>query len=740
MRTITSPYFPTLRYRLLLLLFFLHNNSVAAEVVDLNVKQLRNLSLSELLDVPITTASRQSERATDTPASVMVITKEQIEQRRYINLSDLLQDLPGVDLQRNTKSAIYNNITLHGQLSNNKFLILQDGVRIDSPTREKIPVGDNFPLYHAKQVEILYGPASTLYGADAFSGVINIITEDAENVDGVRLSSSFGSNNSSYHSIHAGKKLSDNLEFVMGSHQQRSDTADLSKYYPTEFTKVNAVTSSGKVLVAAKDRENYVGNINSSTEFVKLKIAQDWTLGFNRSFFRSLTSTGDKPASTFYTQEGQWNAEINTLYATYQHQVNEDLSIKTHINYDTYEVAPESQYRNVFTDFGAGYNYSKGSKRALEQQVNYKLNANNSLIGGFSYEEYTSFVTPNLAQPFNRDKPINAQNQYFMNTTLPVPLTELSYRNSAFYLQWQAAWSPQFSTIVGLRYDRNSDYENTVNPRLGLVYRPLQDTVIKLLYGEAFRAPSPDDILGSYGTFTGKKNAQGEYISSQFRAPNPSLKPEKSKNLEFSVSQQWTKDFNSLLNLYYIQNRDLISSRTEAVPRQFIEGAQILKTTIRDNLGRGSQYGADLGLNYQRAWGEWKWSTWGSYSFIQGTVQDSGKTLDIPYVARNKLKLGTTFTYRDKYFITPQLYVIDRTNTELPDPQNPSKRQQSPAYALVNLHLGANNVLFKNMSLNFDILNLLDRRYYNAGGSATTTFAAMPQQPRSLMFSLRYQF
>jgi outer membrane receptor protein involved in Fe transport len=58
----------------------------------------------------------------------------------------------------------------------------------------------------------------------------------------------------------------------------------------------------------------------------------------------------------------------------------------------------------------------------------------------------------------------------------------------------------------------------------------------------------------------------------------------------------------------------------------------------------------------------------------------------------------------------------------------------------MNLHLGANDVLFKNLSLNFDILNLLDRRYYNAGGAGSTTFTAMPQQPRSLMFYLRYQF
>lgn len=740
MRTTIHHYSPTLCRKLLpiLVLCSLYNR-VAAESTDLNVKQLRNLSLSELLDVPITTASRRAEKTTDTPASVTVITKEQIEQRRYINLSDLLQDLPGVDLQRNTKSSTYNNITLHGQVSNNKFLILQDGVRIDSPTRESIPVGDNFPLYHVKQVEILYGPASTIYGADAFSGVINMITEDAEQVDGVRLSTSFGSNNSRYNSIHAGKKLDDNFEFVMGAHQQSSNTADLSKEFPNEYAKVDAVTFAGKTVVAAKDRENYVGNISSYSEFAKFKVAQNWTLGFNRSFFRSLTSTGDKPSAAIYTPDGQWNTEINTLYASYQNQITDNLSIKTQFNHDTYEVAPESQYRNIYVDFSNGYQYSKGSRRGLEQQIDYKLNPSNSLVGGFSYDEYYAFITPDIATPFNRDKPYNSQNQYFMNTNLPVSFTDMRYRNSAFYLQWQSAWSPQFSTTVGLRYDHSSNYENTRNPRLGFVYRPLQDTVVKLLYGEAFRAPTADDLLGSYGSFSGKQNAQGEYISSQFRAPNPSLNPEKSKSLEFSVNKQWTRNFNSLMNVYYIQNTDLIASRTQAVPTQFIDGAQILKTTIRDNLGKGHQYGTDVSVNYQREWGAWKASIWGNYSYIQGVIENGGNILDIPYVARHKIKLGTTFTYRNKYFITPQFYFIDRTNTELLDAQNVLQRIQSPAYALINLHLGANNV-YKNVSLNFDILNVLDRHYYNAGGSASTTFASMPQQPRSLMFSLRYQF
>lgn len=142
-----------------------------------DVLPLLPLSLDELIATPVTTASRRAEARTQTPAHIIVITREQMRDRRYKNLADLLEDLPGVDFQRGTRSTQFNHFVFQGNAGNNKLLILLDGVRIDHPAGGKIPVADNFSLHFARQVEILYGPAAALYGADAVAGVINIITD-----------------------------------------------------------------------------------------------------------------------------------------------------------------------------------------------------------------------------------------------------------------------------------------------------------------------------------------------------------------------------------------------------------------------------------------------------------------------------------------------------------------------------------------------------------------------------------
>lgn len=162
---------------LLFFAFFLSPVWVTA-AEDYDVSQLLGLSLEELMNISIVTASKREESIQSTPSTVTVVTQQQITDRHYINLIDLLQDLPGFDIQKATDETRYHNITFRGHLGNNKFLILQNGIRIDSPTGEIIPVADNFPLYNAKQIEILYGPAAALYGADAFGGVINIITKE----------------------------------------------------------------------------------------------------------------------------------------------------------------------------------------------------------------------------------------------------------------------------------------------------------------------------------------------------------------------------------------------------------------------------------------------------------------------------------------------------------------------------------------------------------------------------------
>jgi outer membrane receptor protein involved in Fe transport len=719
-------------------------DSSIARAEELSLDALKNLSLEQLADVKIVTASRAEESIGDTPSTVIVISKQQIQQRRYTNLIDLMQDLPGVEIQRGTRSSQYNNISFHGHISNSKFLILQDGVRIDSPTGERIPVSDNYPLYHARQVEVVYGPAAALYGADAFAGVINIITENADEVNGAHLYAAAGSDGYTYESLHVGQRLSENLAFTAGGHLHNADTPDLSEAHPDQFKPVDAKNFSGEVIVPAAERENYAAPVYSNSAFAKIEIGKDIVLGANHSYLRHPTSTGDRPDTTLYLPEIEWHTEINTYYGKYQFELSEALSGEVLLDYSTYEVDPKTNYMNVFTNFQPGYHYSSGNKRGAEAQLSYQLNPDHRLIGGASYSSYYSLpVTPDLSHPYNRDLPLYGQEDaFYANTDLPIQFLDLDYSNTAAYLQWQAAWNEQWSSTIGARYDDNSAYGSSLNPRAGIVYKPASGSVAKLLYGEAFRAPSTEEALGVFGTFTGAQNASGEYLGVGFRAPNYDLEPEKSRNLSLNLSQNFTPDLNASVSLYYTEVDNLIVTRDEDVSTQYIPGAVLSRTTIKANAGNESHYGLDLIVNYRyRFGGGVVADAWGSYSFTDGEIQENpaNPSLDLPGITPHKLKLGTTLSYGN-YFATGKLYLYDRTNTGRADKANPGERLQAPAYSVFDLSLGADTVAVKNLSLGLDIQNVFDRRYAVAHGAGSTTFVTMPQWPRTWMAWMRYSF
>ncbi|MEP7170990.1 MAG: TonB-dependent receptor plug domain-containing protein, partial [Bacteroidota bacterium] len=139
-----------------------------------SVKNTEELSLKELLNVKVTTASKTSEELEKAPATAIVITQEQIKTRGYQSLLDVMYDLPDIKVDDKVYSGVRNNFVLRGTPGQDKFIILLDGNRISSPIDEALPIMENYPVNLAEQIEVVYGPASALYGANAVSGVINI--------------------------------------------------------------------------------------------------------------------------------------------------------------------------------------------------------------------------------------------------------------------------------------------------------------------------------------------------------------------------------------------------------------------------------------------------------------------------------------------------------------------------------------------------------------------------------------
>lgn len=538
-------------------------------------QELRYLK-AEMESLEVITASKVAQKISDAPGTVIVITKKQIKERGYVNLQDLLEDLPSVDVHKWIEEY-YNMITFRGNVEQEKFIIMRDSQRVSSPTGERIPINENFPLFNVKQVEIVFGPASALYGADAFTGIINIITENAEEVDGVVISSSAGSFDHYNNYLKFGKRLTKNIDLVFGGHYHSADNADLSKYY-SEFKGTDLIVS-GSTYLSAANREAFTVPTKSYSAYVKLDVYDHFTLGFNQSYLNHPSGIGASRSMALLGKDQKWETLIRNYYGEYNFDEGEKISGKSTISYLTYEVLPESKYRNVFTNFGDGYKYARSNKFMLEQQLNYQFSERHNLTGGVSWENFYSLPkTADLSKPFDPNLPASSQGYFYQgtNNTLPLKIFELNYDNIAGYIQAQSQWTDAISSTVGVRFDHNSRYGNTVNPRGGVIIKPSEKTTLEAFYGEAYLAPSPYLAYSHYGTFSGTKNAKGEYVSSFFHLPNPDLEPQKTRSPEVNLTHMFTPDFTVILTGYYSWIDNMINDTFYGTSSNFISGGEIL--------------------------------------------------------------------------------------------------------------------------------------------------------------------
>lgn len=709
-----------------------------ALATDADLSRLLNLSLEELLNTPLVTASRREESRAETPAHIVVVTREQIRERRYHNLADLMEDLPGVDFMRGTKSSAYNNFAVQGYAGPNKILVMLDGIRVGHPAGGNFPIAENFSLHMAKQVEILYGPAAALYGADAVAGVINIISEPASRNGGsVNLSS--GNFSSQEASFQGGLKNDSGLAFSLGGHWQSSDRAPLHKYYPAEFTPVDAVTQGGVVVTPAAARESYVGGIDSHSFQARLDYEDRASVGYYRNHFRSLTSTGDRPATAYYREDAHWDTTTDTVWAKLRFQAAADVSGEFVVDYSLQEVAPSSKYMNIYTAFGEGYEYVYGRRLSLEQNFNWRVDERHRVLAGLGWQDFRAIEAHSLPSPYNTDLGPDAQGLFYRNTPLPLAIHDSEYDNLSLYAQMQSQWSETFSTMAGLRHDRHSDYGNSLNARLGAVWHPVASHYFKVLYGEAFRAPSPEESLSSFGSFDGVPDAFGNFIGRGFRIPNFNLEPEQAKTLSLTWDWRPQPELNVMANAYHNRSENLIITG----PRRpddttTIPGATLIGSRQKINAGWQRQTGLDLIAQYRfQLDDQWTGDAWGTLGWIRGRIRDTQGVWEIPFAPHRKLKIGTTFRYLGKLSITPMLRWTDEVSNEVKGATPPSRRHTS-GYAVTDLHVGWRDLANTGVSAWLDVTNLFDKRYYEAAGSGT--FFDMPQQPRTWMLSLEYDF
>ncbi|WP_229008026.1 TonB-dependent receptor domain-containing protein [Methylophilus sp. Leaf408] len=391
------------------------------------------------MDEVVVTASRTLQSTKTVTGDITVIESEEINRLRGGSIADLLRLQPGVEIYTNGGMGTSSNIGLRGT-NDNQLIVLVDGVRINSGTTGTTAF-ENIPLALIDRIEILRGPASSLYGSDAIGGVIQIFTKRGK-TNNTHLYASAGAGSYDAYSGNAGFDTAyQALKF--GAQVSNYDTRGISaKKRPTA--------------VAEKDRDGY--NNFSGTAYADLEFAPGHSLGLNY-----LESKGkNQYDSTFignYLERYQQGYGLTLRNALTDHW---NSKVQYSIGRDqSFSVLNAATNNNIETE-----------QRQLSWQHDYKL-SNGTLT--FAYDRLEQEV---LTENTGR-------------RTL-----ERSRSNDAFVLGYVGKFDAH-STQLSLREDHNSQFGNYTTGGIGYGYAFSPAWQFTTQYGSSFRAPTFNQLYAN---------------------------------------------------------------------------------------------------------------------------------------------------------------------------------------------------------------------------------------------------
>ncbi len=668
-----------------------------------------DLSLEQLLQIKVLSATKVSEEAITVPATVLVVSKEQIHERGYHSILDVLWDLPEFNIQDLTSPQNRNIISIRGLYDQTFFLILLDGVKISSPANDIITIMENYPVHIAKQIEIIYGPASALYGADAVSGVINIVTKNAEDDTlAIEGSVSAGMYETTNNTLWLSKKIGEETTITLGGQFFYDNMTDYESLYKDDSSfdtqGLNSGTFNtmwGPMTPAQKPESGFATPYRAYNIFGKLKSGP-----FSFSLFRNMATVSNALPYTadnaVYNKDVIHKTHITSVTSSYNREIGSVTSLST-LTGTMFETDPESYFQNVFVNMEKGHKYGFSKVIKAEEQLTWDASKGINIIGGVSYEHFVTLPKgADLDAPVDESKALEGTLTGTRMTNNPDGISAdffvSKYYNSASYLQARLSIMDNLNLTAGGRWDYNSQYGNTINPRAGIVYQPTTRTTIKGLYGTAYLAPTPYRTNEHYGSFYSNDSGR-TYASYFWHLPNPNLEPVEETTYEMSITQLFGKNFGVTLTGYYIRLSNLLAIGGDAENGNIYNGEYknwpVDYIEVAINEGEQQSYGGTLQLNHTLKLGKQKRiHSYCTFSYLTGTHKETyidvngiTKTVDAEIADHLPItvKAGTDIRLND-FSISPRLiYVYEQKGTYFKDPAKPNKRQSFDGYTLLNL-------------------------------------------------------
>jgi iron complex outermembrane receptor protein len=579
-------------------IFFLLNPKAAFCIEGL--QDIQDISLDSLLNIQISTAAKYEQKSHEAPASVTIITSEDMERYGYRTLDEVFAGIRGFYLS-NDRNYSYLGTRGFSRPSdyNNRMLIMVNGHTTNEYVYGSALIGNELALNMegVERIEIVRGPGSVLYGTGAMFGVINILTKKGYDIDGLRLSGETGSYGKLLGSVIYGNQFSNGMEIFTSGLWTDIDGQDL---YFEEFDDPS--TNNGIAEHLDRDKNysllttmsykdfTFLGNLTSREKGIPTGA---WGVAFNNSAYK--------------TVDGR-----NYFEVKYDRGIGADKNIMARGYFDHYNYEGTFPYEEE--DEVINWNEaSDGKWVGGELQFRWDPWLKNRLIVGTEYNrhfraDYRSWdIYDNY---FSGDFPFNVFSIYFQD-------------------EYQVV--KDLSLTVGIRRDEYSTVGNSTTPRGALVYHPFDGTTFKVLYGEAFRAPNIYEVY---------------YEDEDVSISNPNLKPEKIKTAEIVWEQRFTDILFGSMSFYDYEMKDLID--------QFIDPVDSL-SQFR-NTSRVDARGLELELKTKLKNGLW---SYGSYTFQ--TARDAGTGMILTNSPRHILKLGFSYPVINYLYAAAEMqYETDR--------------------------------------------------------------------------------
>lgn len=716
-------------------------------IVMEEVKALYDLPIEELMNLKITTASKKSETLKEIPASVVIITRRDIERYGYVTLEEIFQNIPGFYIVNNM-GFLGSSIGVRGYMTSEmtNLVVMVNGISqknsiFNSFSFAQTPV----PVESIERIEVIRGPMSIIYGSNAFVGAVNIITNEISQTDTFKtiVSASYGSQNLQKATVTSHGKQN-GMEFsLISSYYHKNGIDEPFSRMNSQF--INNHLSYG-ISSPTKTTKDYFPTtykyINASGKLHDISMELSYASGIYGHTF-----------ATIFYHPTMMKSDYTRAQISYKKEISPYTELKIKLGYARYNLYMGDNYFSLNPNgFGTEpdiYSFGEYFSEKVEAEANliYTPGQNFNLNLGI----HGSSI---LDAGDKTDAPYNLGLKNLLNRSGGVD-PEDNVNKYGIHLQTEIKLSKQLQAVAGIRaehiqsfnlilhraayYDEHEKFTGrfddpgiTLVPRAALIYNLSNTHIVKLMYGEAIKHP---DVWQLRNNLTVNKSLEKERIKTFEASYIGTL----GKSTVVNASA-----FYNHLNNIIVRTIELNTNVTPPIYNSFFSNIGKLETmgaelSVRADVTQ--KLNTEVSLVYQHTKNLTKHLSMVEADFCPHFLG----YLKMAYVFPRRLTLGLTANYVDK--MNAQWEQAAKNPTEGDYSPRGRYGEKTPAYLVANLSARIDNVTDipnkgnNGLYLQVKCTNLFDEEIrYPATSVSSWADKGVIGPSRAVIFSIGYKY